>query len=400
MRKFGYQPTVLSVKNASVPLEDLTLLKEIPEGVVIERARTLEPSYKTKDAVLRSNNKVGRGFARKFISNILIPDPQILWLPGLIKKAFSLRKKTIDLIFVTAPPFSSLVACVIIKYILEKPLVVDFRDEWVDFLAGASWSDRGKNKWISYPIERFMEKIVIKFSSSIVCASPGYVEGFKRKYPKYTRKFTTITNGYDRDDLGSIRIKENQKKIIKKDKFNIVYMGTVWSATTLQYFFEGINEMESKKDVNIIIVGRIVPDEEYVVAAHKDLEITGLGYCDHKDALALASMADALLVTLSPFEGTDRIIPAKIFEYIALKKHIIAIVPNGSTTQILRQYSGSIIVNPAKKTEISNVCDDLVGKWKKGELLPIDEDVSIHSREAKTEALCKVFDRVLNLCEK
>ncbi len=48
---FGWQPVVLTVENPSVPLFDESLLGDIPSSVVVHKARTLEPSYSTKQAV-------------------------------------------------------------------------------------------------------------------------------------------------------------------------------------------------------------------------------------------------------------------------------------------------------------------------------------------------------------
>src|SRR4051812_15100894 len=44
----GWETTVLTVANPSVPAWDETLLKDVPEQTVIRRAKTFEPSYKMK----------------------------------------------------------------------------------------------------------------------------------------------------------------------------------------------------------------------------------------------------------------------------------------------------------------------------------------------------------------
>jgi len=43
--QFGWLPSVLTVANPSVPLQDASLESDIPADTVIRRARTWEPGY-------------------------------------------------------------------------------------------------------------------------------------------------------------------------------------------------------------------------------------------------------------------------------------------------------------------------------------------------------------------
>lgn len=396
MRKYGYEPTVLTVENPSVPLQDKSLFCDIPDGVATIKAKTLEPSYKVKQRVVLKT-KGWKRYVEKLVRNVLVPDPQLLWLPGLIKKAFSLRKNCFDLIFVTAPPFSALIAGVFLKFILKRPLIADFRDEWVGWLAGSSWSGAGSDRRLSFAVEKAMEKFVVKRSDAIITASPGYISAFNKKYNDLSdEKFRCIMNGFDPDDFRALSSEEKYNDILDKDKFNIIYMGTVWSATSLKYFLDGIEDMKSKRDVTITIIGRIVSIEESSIDIHENLNIVKLNYLPHGEAISLASQADALLVTLAPVQGAERIIPAKIFEYMALQKHIISIIPEGSTYDILSEYSGSIIVDPLDKEKITLEFQRLVEQWKAGSLRTINDNVEKHSRETRTKELCSLFDRLLN----
>lgn len=397
MRNYGYEPVVLTVKNASVPLHDESLLKDIPEGITIIKAKTLEPSYKVKNFILEKRKKEWKNYFELIIRNLLIPDPQVLWYPGIIKNILQLRKKKPDLIFVTAPPFSSLIAGIFAKIILKRPLVSDFRDEWVGFLAGSFWSNLSGNKRISLFLEKLLERFVVKASDLIIVASPGYVDTFKLKYGRLVEnKIHCITNGYDPSDFSFGPDRKKYADILDKDKFNIVYMGTVWPAVSLKYFLDGAMKTESKELINLIVIGRITANEEPVIESYSNnLNIIKLGYCYHEKAVQIANRADALLVTLSPVEGTERIIPAKIFEYMAFRKPIIAIVPNGSAGDILKEYSGSLIIHPLDKENISIKCQELINKWQSKCLDTINDNIEKHTREMKTKTLCSVLDGIL-----
>ena len=49
--EFGWDCSVLTVANPSVPVFDETLAKDVPESTVVRVARTLEPGYALKNAV-------------------------------------------------------------------------------------------------------------------------------------------------------------------------------------------------------------------------------------------------------------------------------------------------------------------------------------------------------------
>ena len=48
--------------------------------------------------------------------------------------------------------------------------------------------------------------------------------------------------------------------------------------------------------------------------------------------------ADILCLLLSDVPGAERVAPAKLFEYLAMKKVILAITPAGETAEIVKRY--------------------------------------------------------------
>ncbi len=394
MRNYGYDPTVLTVENPSVPLRDESMSSDVGQHTVVLKARTLEPSYQVKkNAIAKSGRRLSLATIAR---SLLIPDPQVLWIPGLVRKVLSLRSDPPDAIFVTAPPFSTLVAGVFAKSILRRPLILDFRDEWVGWLDGSSWTNLGTRGKMKGKVERRLERFVVDHADAVVAASQGYVDAFARKYPRAPRgKFNVITNGYDPEDLKCMSRKEDFAGTLSEHRFNVLYMGTVFPLTSLRYFLDGVASARAKKDLNIVIAGRITPEEEKVLNSHGDLMIKRLGYMPHAQAIQLAYHADALLLTLSPLEGAERVIPAKMFEYMALGRNVIAILPEGTAAAILKGLSGCVILDPSDKMSIGQAYQSLFDKWRGHTLVPAVNDVSAHSREKKTEALCALFDKVL-----
>ena len=85
----GVLPSVLTVERPSVPVMDPSLLAEVPEEVAILRARTLEPSYSAKNVAWRAHADAPKKLtarplraASRLGRELLMPDPQVLWLPA------------------------------------------------------------------------------------------------------------------------------------------------------------------------------------------------------------------------------------------------------------------------------------------------------------------------------
>ena len=117
--EYGWQPIVVTANDDCYIERDITLLNEISEKVRLIRVPSLISQNKAHN--IRKSSGAGlpwednkpiklRGFILEFIRNfLLIPDSQILWvIPAIIKLVFLLRRGEFDVIWATAPPYSTL----------------------------------------------------------------------------------------------------------------------------------------------------------------------------------------------------------------------------------------------------------------------------------------------------
>ena len=138
--EFGWDATVLTTENPSVPVYDESLLADIPPQTLVVKARTLEPGYALKRFVSASNaepSKLTRSVseggrsttsagnspsltlrvsclaaakrALRGVANLLLqPDPQVLWNSRAIEAGLRiLGQRTHDAIFVEPTPLRS-----------------------------------------------------------------------------------------------------------------------------------------------------------------------------------------------------------------------------------------------------------------------------------------------------
>lgn len=392
-RDFEWEPVVLTVANPSVPILDESMLDDIPPSVRIYRAKTLEPSYTFKQKVGGGSAKGGiKSWAKAACSSLLLPDIQVLWWPGLIRELiFVLRKEKPDCVFVTAPPFSSLVPTVILGRIFRVPVVVDFRDEWV--FARQNLEHANKGSWARLT-DYLMEKLVIRLCTKFTAATQAYVESIIRRHYSGAGKGIAITNGFDEADFQGLTRSERDSTARKV----ILYTGTIWKATSLAPFFQAMSLLLERdpgvrEKIEVRLIGRFVEDEKNWP---EESEFSGIvhacGYMEHRKLLEEMVNADLLLLTLSDLPGADRIIPGKTFEYFAAGLPILALVPMGEVFGVLGDHSLAEVAHPCDTEKIVGYIKNFV----RGNVNAVSFNADLRfSRRHLTKNLAHLFDVVI-----
>jgi glycosyltransferase involved in cell wall biosynthesis len=387
--RFGFKPYVLTVKNSIYPTRDPTLLSEIPREVRIIETFSLEHKlFKMPFSALKTTPKW-----------VFIPDINIGWLPFAVCRGEQIIKKEgIDVIYATAPIYTSLLIGCLLKRKTGKPLVLDFRDPWT------------QNVFIKYPtrlhkkIEEKMENLVLRTADYIITTTEPMSLKLIEKYPFIKGKCATITNGFDSEDFEGLTISTH------REKFTITYTGYLYGLRSGRYFLIALKELvkEKKKIEEKIQVLFAGPPSKQVADLVKELELQNvvklLGYVPHQETLKLMLNADALLLIIAPEETSNEktgplMIPGKVFEYLGAKRPILALIPYGVAADLIRSTKAGIIIPPKDVNSIKQAIFKLFQDWKRGGLGNIQSDVSEYDRKVLTEKLAQVFGQVYGKCE-
>src|SRR5262249_12251776 len=92
-------------------------------------AETVRPRPR-RESLPRRGIKALAAFVQR---HVLVPDPQIAWIPSALVTSLSLiRKERVDLIYSSSPPNSGQVLALILKRLTKRPWIADFRDPWTE----------------------------------------------------------------------------------------------------------------------------------------------------------------------------------------------------------------------------------------------------------------------------
>ena len=114
---------VLTARNAPAVGKDLSLLQQVPASVTVHKAWTLDLPFAMRKALKKavagngakaevsaanSARSARSNFLKQTVGDMLLPDPQVGWLPFAFPAARRIiRYRKIDLVLITVPPFST-----------------------------------------------------------------------------------------------------------------------------------------------------------------------------------------------------------------------------------------------------------------------------------------------------
>ncbi len=400
-----WRPTILTVANPSVPVLDHDFAADLDPDTNIVRARTWEPGYGVKRQLAGrdgSGRATVRSLLRKLVMQWLQPDPQILWNPSAYRQAVcALRAQSHEAIFVTGPPFSSFLLGCRLKKQFGIPLVLDFRDEWM--LVG-QYMENHQLGGLAYRRQQAMMQKALRAADAVITTTKASAAELTGCCVQANSKAAVycIYNGFDPDDLIGLSNTPHASA-----KLRIVYTGTLWKLTDISPFVLALESLAKVScgragGVELIIAGRCTPLQDTVL---QRLHGTGVSvvrhdYLPHSQSLSLAATADHLLLLLADEPGAERVVPAKLFEYMALQKPILAISPEGETSELLRRYPRRSL-RAAETARITTWLDAQLGKSPERNGFPSKtvgtatwrSDLNSFSRPSLTKELAGVLQR-------
>lgn len=399
---------VLTARNASAVGSEPTLLKEIPSEVTIHRALTLDLPFgirkRIKRLVSRSKPAAGAGtgsggsskpgFLKRILQNALQPDPQVAWLPGLTRAARRIvRKRKIDVVLITAPPFSTLL--LVEKLRKEFPglaIVIDFRDEWlttnfdlVSFLFTSSERSR--------KIAERIEASAVKHATAVAAVTEAARREIRARYPQEPdSKFHLVPNGFDATRLqrfASSPAPEGDSKII------VTYVGTVYTSTEPTALVQAIQSLpgEVKSRFRLRFIGHIEEPRfrEALLQLGDMVELKG--FMPQREALAAMNETDyVLLINHDPLN-----VGGKFYDYVGGGKPILgAIHAEGETRRLFDELRAGWWAGNRDVEGIRQLFIDAAvrGKSLAGTFQPDLEKIALYERKVLAQRYARLLHAI------
>jgi len=388
-------PFVYTPENPFFGVNDATLLKDIPNEVEIWKNPIWEP-YVLKEKLFGKGEKhQSAGVIANKISfknrllnwvrgNMFIPDPKVYWVRPSIDFLFNkIKEEGIEYIITTGPPHSMHLIGLGLKRIMPNlKWIVDFRDPWseLDLLDEFSLTCISRRK------HQKMEREVLKNSDIALTVSESWANDLKRLGAKNVK---LITNGYDIDDF--------QIKSIKDDKFIIGHYGLLNHLRNPRQLWNVLDclckeNSDFNEKLEIHLSGNIDVHVLEEIKSYPSLlsKVKQLGYIPHNQIIERYHQASVLLLLLFNSKSGLGNYPAKIFEYFAVKKPILAFGPKDSDVERLIQSTDSGIYYSYNYKELR---DGILTLFEKNHNFKF-ENTERFSRKRLTEELSALLNNI------
>lgn len=236
---------------------------------------------------------------------------------------------------------SSSYDCHLIAYAIKKrtglPWITDYGDPW-------AFNPHVNRNKIKFQIEYNAERRVLKLADAVVLTTEETKQDYLTHYPFLNeKKVVVIPMGADCDSY-------EEGAIERRDKFTVLYTGTIYQASrdaepfldAVKLFFEKHDRQQS---IEILFAGSLDNQLKTSIARRQLCDrIQLLGFIPHDEIPGLLMGVDVLLF-LGNQGGLQ--VPGKLFEYLAARRPILFIKGDEKdpSLRFLKELNRGIIVN-------------------------------------------------------
>src|SRR5690554_308869 len=283
------------------------------------------------------------------------PDQAGPWIIPAARAGKKLVKThQIDVIFATGSPWSGLITGYLISKATGKPLIIDFRDPWMD---NPFHQSKGKclDKWAAT-----LERKVVEHAAAVSLNTEPLRKAFLTRYPHIPEdRFFVMPNGYDLADFNLAGApSEASDSASYLDLYHAGFLYGVRDPAPLLDAIRDVNQEISEnglpaKLIRFVQIGEVQLSYDI---AQRYQDLVGAGSLvlkpsrPYKECLAELTTAD-VVVNIQPFTVSQ--IPSKLYDYLALNKPMISITPDGGAlSEVIKQKHLGLHADPSRPHEV------------------------------------------------
>ncbi len=351
--EFGWQPSVLTVKDESFANKDETLLNDVDKNLKVYSTRANEPFAlykkfigKSKDEQLvasetisRTNKSLTHRISIWIRMNLFIPDARALWyFPGVSGGFKFLREEKVDAIVSVGPPHTAHLIGMRLSKKFRIPHFPVFTDPWVNI---AYYKDFKRSK-ATLAIDNHFEKRVLKNSAAAIFVTKTTKEDYLQKYKFLKDKSYVLYWGFNEEDFKSLPPNPLPMEGEALSSEVILHAGNIFDFQNIPKFWERVKkEIQNGRKLKLKFIGTVSPGIKLAIEKAGLTPYTDYaGFLPYPKMIEELSKASYLLVCAME----KRHLPGKLFEYLRAGKPIIAFGDdNEEVKNILEETNAGMI---------------------------------------------------------
>jgi glycosyltransferase involved in cell wall biosynthesis len=291
-----------------------------------------------------------------------MPDKDVGWLAPAITRALpALSTSRPDVIFSSAPPWTTHLVAGTLASALGRPWVADFRDPWV------------RSPWTRYQtsvakaVARRLEAAVVRRAAAVVFTTESARREFERFYGDDAgRRFHVVYNGCDPADVRPMDPRSDD------GQFVLLHAGTLYGGRSPEPLIRAVASVRAQHEQGRRLRLRFLGSTGFPGV---DLEglcrslglqevVEFLPRVDRAASLREMQRASALVILQG---GTAMAIPGKLYEYLAVGRPVLALAEPGEMTSLITANRIGVVATPNDWSDIERALVGLLnagpGSW-------------------------------------
>jgi glycosyltransferase involved in cell wall biosynthesis len=360
-----------------------------PTQAWVHRARYVGPKGRLPAEELhglQGLERAGRKAALAF-RRFLVPDENVSWnltaVPAAVRIA---RREGIDVVVTTSPPTSVHLIGAAVKRATGAKWIADLRDSVV----------ANPHRRVESPLVRAKEatgesvaRFVARYADAVTAVTDLIGDELRALGAE---RIETIPNGCDFEDFAGLEYRPGPR-------FRLTHTGSFFGKRSPRPFLEALAQTDGDSVVRFV--------GDFRAADREWAQNLGLGdrlelhsYLPRRRVLELQRDSEALLLLIPESGGRGRaVLSAKVFEYLAAERPILAVVPpDGAAADLIRETGAGVVVAPEDVDGIREALVRLEVDWRAGKLngAPLAPEVRARlSRQARAEELAELARSLL-----
>lgn len=383
LRDHGWEPMILTISPRAYEMVSDDQMKEIPEGMLVERAFGLDTQ--------RHLSIKGR-----YLRWMAQPDRWASWWPmGVLKGLRMIREHRPKVIMATYPIATSHWIGLTLHRLTGLPFVADFRD--------AMTEPGYPRDPVTWKVHRRLEKALVTHCAKAIFTTQGTLKMYAERYPDIpSSRWAVIENGFDEENFREAERDLERRRLGTAGQLVLVHSGILYpQERDPRPFFSALQSLKQTGEISAtklkVLLRATGTDDLYrkMIAEYGIDDIVSIEpTIAYRAALQEMMCADGLLLMQASI--CNHQIPAKLYEYARAGQPILGLTDfAGNTAQLLQELGCTHIADIANADSIRDTLRGFIEQWHSGQLRGIErKQADTCSRRSRTEELAHLLDSI------
>ncbi|MBC7460342.1 MAG: hypothetical protein H7287_03170 [Thermoleophilia bacterium] len=353
-----------------------------PTLVIPPTTRVIRTSDPSPAAVIPREALAGVSGMRRLLRRIAlqprrfaVPDIHARWRRPAVRAILAVARdlpasERWDVVVSSSPPETTHLVARDVAQALGIPWVADLRDSWLDL--PHLRLDRLAPRLKHARSVRLARRVLADAAAATTVSVPLAAD-LRRRHPNLA--VHVIENGVEPTDVA--RAEPRADGFRERERFVVLYSGNFFGRQSALSMLDATDrllaERPDRADTLVLrFIGGLKPADRARIDASPRLRavVDHVDFLRHDDVLAHQRAADLLFLYVAPGAGSQGVFTGKVFEYVASRRPVLALVPSDNVCVELLAQAGSTTqlsgarVDPDDITQIAAALEQAHDAWR------------------------------------